>query len=136
MNYGRMKATADNLLYKMGMSVTLTRYESSGAWVKSYDPVEGRDMWTNSTTGEIVYTAPANNPVSYTGYGVRSNFLLNEIDGTLIKKGDIKLVLSTEFPEPQEGDKFTMDGATYNYVSHEIKSPAETAIVYMVQVRL
>ena len=124
MNYGRMKATADNLLYKMGMAVTLTRYESSGSWVKSYDPIEGRDKWTNSTTGEIVYTAPSNNPVEYTGFGVRSNFLLNEIDGTLIKRGDVKLVLSTEFPEPQEGDKFTMDGSTYSYVSHEIKSPA------------
>lgn len=141
MNYGRMKATADRLLYESGMPVVLSKYESITGYTKSYDPVEGRDIWTDSE-GNVSYTAPTGNPISYTGYGVRSSFLLGEIDGTLIKRGDIKLVLSTsqasgdDMPEPQEGDKFTMDGATYNYVSHERKAPATTDLVYIVQVRL
>jgi len=142
MNYGKMKATADRLLEQSGMPVVLSRYESAGNWIKDYDPVEGCDRWTNSTTEEVTYTAPASTPTEYTGYGVRTQFNINEIDGTNIRRDDIRLVLSTSqangsaMPEPQEGDKFTMDGATYNYVSHERKAPATTDLVYIVQVRL
>ena len=135
MNYGRAKLTADNLLFKNGMLITLSRYVSTGNWIKEYDPVEERDKWTNSVTGEVTYTAPTSSPTTYTGYGIRTSFRVEEIDGTNIKRGDIRLVLSTELPEPQTGDTFTMDGKTFNYVSHESKAPAETELVYIVQVR-
>lgn len=141
MNYGRMKATADRLLLQNGMPVVLSRYESAGNWIKDFDPVEGRDRWTNSTTGEVTYTAPTTSPTEYTGYGVRTQFNINEIDGTNIRRDDIRLVMSTSqaggsaMPEPKAGDKFTMDSVTYNYVNHETKAPATTELVYIVQVR-
>jgi len=134
MNYGRMKSTADNLLYKNGMPVVLQRYESITGWVKSYDFVEKRNKWTSST-GEVSYIAPANTPTEYEGYGIRTFYKAYEIDGTNIQRGDVRLVLSTVFPEPAEGDKFVMDGETFNYVNHEVKAPGTTELVYIVQVR-
>lgn len=135
MNYNSLKATADKLLEKMGMAITLSRYETSGAWVKSYNPLESRNEWKNTGTGEIVLTAPAGNPVAHSGYGIRTDYKTSEIDGTNIQKGDVKLVISTDFPVPTTGDRLTADSVVYNYVSHEEKSPAGIGLVYIVQVR-
>lgn len=134
MNYGRMKSTTDKLLYKMGMPVTLSKYESITGYTKGYDEIENRTTWTDSE-GNVSYTAPSGAPTIYTGYGVRVSYKQNEIDGTNIQRGDIKLVLSTDFPEPQDGDKFMMDSVVYNYVNHEVKAPSITELVYFVQVR-
>jgi len=134
-DYDKLKATADRLLQAGGMLITLSRYENIIGWAKSYDEVEMCDKWTNSTTGEIAYTAPTGAPTEYKFYGVRTQFSNYETDGNLIQRGDVKLVLSTDFPVPAEGDKFTVDDTVYNYVNHEEKSPAGIAVTYIVQVR-
>jgi hypothetical protein len=139
MDYAKKKEMADRLLQKDGSLITLTRYESTSLWVKSYDPVEMCDKWTKAATEttpeEVTYTAPTGTPTTYQKYGIRTEFKLSEIDGTVIQLGDVRLVLSTDFPEPQEGDKFTVDSVVYNYVNHEVKAPAITEIIYIVQVR-
>lgn len=137
MDYAKKKIMADKLLQKNGSLITLTRYESTTKWVKSYDPIEMCDMWTDSSTtpATVVYVAPTGTPATYSYYGVRTQFSLRETDGTVIQRGDVKLVLSASFPEPKEGDKFTVNSVVYNYVNHEVKAPADTSIVYIVQVR-
>ena len=135
MDYAKAKIKADKLLKKHGMIIPLERYESAGTWEKEYDPIEGRDKWTNSVTGEIAYSAPTNTPTEYKFYGIRTYYRAHEIDGTLIKRGDVRLVLSTDFPEPQLEDKFTVSNVKFNYVDHEEKAPADIGLVYIVQAR-
>lgn len=139
MDYTKKKIMADKLLKKNGSLITLTRYESTAVWVKSYDSDEMRHKWTKAATEtdpeEVVYEAPVNTPTTYNKYGIRTSYKSYEIDGTLIKTGDVRLVLSTDFPVPQLEDKFTVNNVVYNYVNHEEKAPADIGIVYIVQVR-
>lgn len=134
MDYAKKKIMADKLLKKNGSLITLTRYESTATWTKDYDSDEMRYKWTDGA-GNIVYEAPTNTPNKYEKYGIKTSYKSYEIDGTLIKAGDVKLVLSTDFPVPQLEDKFTVNNVVYNYVNHEEKAPANIGIVYIVQVR-
>lgn len=134
MDYAKKKIMADKLLKKNGSLITLTRYESTAIWTKDYDQDEMRYKWTDGE-GNVVHEAPVNTPTEYKKYGVRTSYKLSEIDGTLIKRGDVRLVLSTDFPEPKAEDKFTVAGVSYSYVDLEPKAPADIPIVYIVQVR-
>ena len=135
MDFSRQMNTIKNQLYKNGEPIILERNITITGWSKSYDPVAMMDLWTNTNTLATQYTDPAGTPTQYAGYGVKTSFQLSDIDGTQIKKGDVRVVITADFPEPMDDDKFLFDGLYYNYIKHEKIMPGPIVIGYIVQVR-
>ncbi|HZJ98456.1 MAG TPA: hypothetical protein VFC79_00530 [Tissierellaceae bacterium] len=81
-------------LKEFGKSTTLKKKTiTSGDWIKEYDPVSMGYVWKNTETGEVSDTEPTATEV-YTEYNVDmlvDTFKNKEIDGTLVKAGDIKI---------------------------------------------
>lgn len=103
--YAEMAATSQDILTELGQSVIIT-----GRTVGAYDPTTGQSSITRAEeTGKAVIFP-------------RSD---SEIDGTLIQKGDNKLLLSpTGITEPQVGDKVLANGIRFTITSVAVTSPA------------
>lgn len=121
--YTRPRATADRLLKKYGAAAVLTR-TIPGA----YDPTTGM-------TGAPTIT-------NYTGIAFRENYALKDIDGTLIKRGDIRLLMSpkstdgTDMVRPQTAtDTVLFAGTTYTVVGVDPFDFAGEAVAFYVQCR-
>ena len=123
------------LIQEFGMAATVTRIIDETEYVKGYDSVEGRTTWTKVSDGSITYTQPVATTGTYTGTVARLKYDTEQIDGTNIKKGDMKLLTIT-LPEPQNGDLYEVDGVTYKYVDHENVSPGGVDVLYKIQVRV
>ena len=124
--YDRAKATATRMLAPRskggkGAELTLTRKVSG-----SYDPVTGKPSVSISV---------------YAGSGFRDTFELKNIDGTLIRRGDVKLLVSPvqltgeDMPRPTETDTIIFDGTTYTVVSVEPWDYAGVLVGFEVQAR-
>lgn len=105
--YDRAKATAARMLAPRsqggkGLEATLRRTVAG-----EYDPDTG--------ASETV--------TDYAGSAFRDTYSLQDIDGSMVKAGDVKFLLSpvlldgTDTPEPKTQDKLLFDGGTYNVVS-------------------
>jgi hypothetical protein len=121
--YTRPRATAQRLLTKYGAVVVLTR-TTAGA----YDPDTG-------TTG-------AGSSAAYTGIAFREQYALKDIDGTIIKRGDVRLIVApkqsdgTDMPIPAaDTDTMLFDGTTYSVVGVDPLKPADESVLYYVQAR-
>ncbi|MFP5078307.1 hypothetical protein ACLE20_13445 [Rhizobium sp. YIM 134829] len=113
--YARLQATAERLIAKFGQSGTLTRSAKP-------DAVEG---------GEPVGTP-------YTVTLVPMTYEAREIDGTLIKVGDVKLYLSAVgLPiDPKPGDLVTANGKTFRIVNGDPnRYDGVTPVVHICQAR-
>ena len=116
--YSRMQKTANKLLLGKGQAVTLTHVVPG-----TYDPATGGV--TNTTTTQ-------------TGTGAIVEWDARQVDGTLIKIGDKKLLLSplntagTVLTAPVLGDTVTdAAGTVYTLVAPlNTLSPAGTAVLY------
>lgn len=124
--YDRAKRAAARLLAPRslggkGLEMTLRR-TTTGA----YDPATG---------GASVTTA------DYTGSAFRDSYSRAEIDGTLIRADDTKLLLSpiqldgTDLPEPAAQDKIIFDGSEYSIVTVRPWNYAGLAVGFEVQAR-
>lgn len=112
--YAGLSKTAQKLIAEKGRTVTLRR---AGDIV--YDPAT--DTMTSSQTDTSVK-------------GVFTSFKQSEIDGTLILRGDKKLLLAAGI-EPQ-GNDVIVDGTTqYRVVEIMAVHPGDTVILYTLQVR-
>lgn len=111
--YGSLADTAKKLIADKGRTVTLR----SGSPV--YDPIT--DTMTGGTTDtevKAVFTA----------------FRSDEVDGTLIQRGDKKVIVDAK-AAPQSGDAI-IDGTTqYEIVDVMEVQPGEPTIIYKLQAR-
>lgn len=104
-----------------GLELTLQRVTKG-----VYDPA----------TGKAVDTV-----ASYDGSGLRENYKQSDIDGTLIKQGDVKILISpllldgSDTPQVKALDKLIFNGETYTVQGVEPWSYAGLTVGYSVQAR-
>ena len=116
--YGGLTTTAARLLLKYGQSVML-KYESGG----TADPATG------------VVTVPATQE-TVNGYGVASRYKNAEVDGTLIKSSDQRLILEKVSTVPQVGWRAQVSGKEYKVMDVMPVSPGNEDVIYICQLRL
>lgn len=114
--YSNLAATASRLLASKGQSVTFSR-EVSG----TLDPVTGIISGATTTT--------------FSGNGAAFDYNNSEIDGTVIKSGDIRLLVEALSTEPEQGDKCTVNSIDYRVMDVSPTNPAGTVVMYEVQLR-
>ena len=114
--YESLKNTASKLLKDKGQLVTFTRKVTAG-----FDPVTGIDTPASSTT--------------FTGYGAAFDYNSSQIDGTLIKAGDIRFLFEATDTAPLEEDTTVIDSVIYVVKNVKKTSPAGTVVMYEVQLR-
>lgn len=125
--YDRAKATAIRMLSPRGKGgrglAMILRRTAEG----EYDPSTG--------SAEIIVS-------EYQGSAFRDVFELKSIDGTLIRRGDVRLLVSPvmvaggDMPEPAENDQVLFDGATYTVIACDPWNYAGMAVGFEVQARL
>lgn len=113
--YTGLAATATRLLTSKGKVVTFTRYTST-----DFDPAQGINTTTTST---------------FTGNGAAFGYKSGEIDGTVVIKGDIRLIVDAMTTPPLIEDNVTIDSLIYRVMNVEKVNPAGTPVIYKVQLR-
>lgn len=84
---------------------------------------------------------PDSSVVEHLGSGFRENYNLKDIDGSLIKQGDVKILISPvlldglETPQPATLDKITFDGDNYTVQHVDPWDYAGIAVGFSVQAR-
>lgn len=117
LDYGAIATNAQSAIEDAGTTITVTRKT-----VDSFDPALG-------------YTVPGADIVA-TGYGVQTAYKSRDIDGTVIKLGDMRLLIGPGLSiEPSVNDTVTVDSVTWNIVDVSPVSPAGTDCLYICQVR-
>ncbi|MHA6128915.1 hypothetical protein ACX3YD_22470 [Pseudomonas fluorescens group sp. PF-1] len=124
--YDRAKASAARMLAPRskggkGLELSLLRVTTG-----EYDPESGT---TPVTTDQ------------YDGSGFRENYNQRDIDGSRIKQGDVKILISpllldgTDTPQPISQDKIQFDGDTYTVQNVDPWDYAGLAVGFSVQAR-
>ncbi|MHA6234285.1 hypothetical protein [Pseudomonas fluorescens group sp. PF-69] len=124
--YDRAKASAARMLAPRsnggkGLELSLLRVTTG-----EYDPGSGT---TPVTTDQ------------YDGSGFRENYNQRDIDGSRIKQGDVKILISpllldgTDTPQPISQDKILFDGDTYTVQNVDPWDYAGLAVGFSVQAR-
>lgn len=117
MDYAALASRAAALLASYGQGMVLTRI-TKGA----------HDPGTGTPTAGVTQT--------WTGSGVELEFDNRTIDGTLIKAGDKRILLSApNVAQPKSGDTLTFGGETWRVQDAKIIKPGTTSVLYDVQVR-
>jgi len=115
--YSNLSATALKLLTKFGQAVDISRDTTS-----SFNPATG-------------ITTPGAQ-VTDSGFGASFDYTAQEIDGTNIIKGDIRLILNSVTRTPESGDTVTIDSVVYRLMNVEKIAPAGTVVIYDIQLRV
>jgi len=110
--------TATSLLTKFGEAVALT-YET--------------DEVRNPATGEI--TTPATENV-VPGFGYPSRFQNAEVDGTVIKRSDTRLVLNKVSRRPEQGWSAQVQGKTFRVMDVQPITKSGADVIYICQLRV
>lgn len=113
--YSGLAVVATNLLTSKGQSVVFTRKTTS-----IFNPVKGRNNTTTST---------------FSGNGAAFDYNRSEIDGEVIQRGDIRLILEATTTAPALGDTAVIDSVTYRVMNVKPTSPGGTVVMYEVQLR-
>jgi len=121
-DYAKTAARADQSLRRKGAIVTLRR-EAPG----EYDPETG-----GPGTGTVT---------EYLGTGVKLNYEAENIDGTLIQRGDQQLLLSplqrdgTPMPTPTVADLVLVGGVAYTIANVGDLQPVDVSLLFTLQLR-
>ena len=115
--YGNMAATALRLLTSFGQAVVFTRPTGD-----TFDPPTG--SYSGGTTTTI------------TGVGSAFDYEKGEIDGTIVQKGDIRLIFEASTVAPAQNDNCAIDSINYRVMSVEPLSPGGTNVIFTVQLRV
>ena len=120
---------------EFGKTVTLRQKSITlGDWVKTFDNVEMIYIWTNSTTGEVLFEEPSVSTVSHEINMIVDTFKKREIDGEFVKAGDIKTYMSPDV-HPNSGDTILLEGKEYVVYHVETVKPANVTLLYTLYVR-
>ena len=115
-NYARPRATAERLVTRFGMAMVLIR-----TTVGEYDP----------STGELETTA-----AEYDATGVKLDYEQKDIDGTLVKEGDQRVLMAPSLAiSPQTNDQLEIGTVTWTVVASRPLNPAGTLLLHEVQIR-
>ena len=116
-NYGKTAATSTALITKFGQKISVSR--GSGA----YDPATG------ALTGNVTQSA--------IGVGVALDYKQFEIDGTLIKVGDRKILIAPNLSiTPATGDIITfLGGEKLEVKASKPVAPSGIIVLHEVQAR-
>lgn len=115
-DYTKSATTARRLLTKFGKPLTFSLA----------DTVEDGPPGVGGTT------IPGR---SITGVGVKLNYANSEIDGALIQAGDAKIILESTAEPPENGMTTTIDGSAWRVMDFIPLAPADTVVIYTLQVR-
>jgi len=114
--YADMAATASELLAEFGTTATLVRPA-----VGTYNPAAG----TATST-----------PASHAGRGAMFEYAQRDIDGTVIRQGDMRVYLAADLAvTPQTGDTLTIGGKTWKVMASRPLAPAGVTVIHDCQVR-
>lgn len=115
--YTGLQSTAAALLRDKGMTMTLHK-RTPGAYAPSA---------AAATVAEVDHTCT----------GAQFDFPAAQIDGTMIQRGDLKVVLSAQglTVEPDSGDMLTAASVKRNVIAVKPIAPAGTVVAYILQVR-
>lgn len=116
-DYARLKNRGTALIKKYGYSLSLVRPAKSGIDPATGDRLAGEENLLYSVTG------------------IDQQYKQSEIDGTLIKTGDKKILLTAE-TEPEQGDYLTDGLSRWNIITITPVKPANDVLLYSLQVRL
>ena len=110
--------TATTLLAKFGEAVSLT-YET--------------DEVRNPATGEIITPASEN---VVPGFGYPSRFQNAEVDGTVIKRSDTRLILNKVDEAPEQGWRAQVQGKTFRVMDVQPITKSGADVIYICQLRV
>ena len=113
-----LELTASKLLASNGEAVTLTFPPTTPA----FDPITGAAQAPSAST-------------TVTGNGYPSGYKKTEIDGEVIKAGDIKLILEKVTQRPEVSATATVDGKTYRIQDVQLVRKSGADIIYICQLR-
>lgn len=118
-DYAEIVAGALESITEAGQSVTLHRKGPAGP------------------AGPFVPGQPVTPTVlDYPGTGALIGYKQRDIDGTLIKHGDQRLLLAPQIEvAPKTGDTVTVGAKDYNVVDVGVVAPAGVAVIYKLQLR-
>lgn len=114
--YQGMAGTASRMLAKFGQAAMLYR-----PVVGDYDPAMGK-----AASGAVILH----------GHAFDYDYSQRDIDGTLIRQGDRRVLLSVEVgTQPETGDKVVIREKWWDVVGVKTIGPEGNAVVYELQVR-
>jgi len=118
MDYSALATRTARLLTDYGQTATLTRVTPG-----SYSTSDG--------------SLAAGTTATYTGSATVFDYDQRQIDGSLVRAGDRRVLLQATggIPLPRTGDTITIASGTYQVVQARDISPAGTSVVYDLQVR-
>lgn len=115
-DYASMQTRAADKIAEYGQSITLTRAAVTGTASGTRIPTYGT-------------------PITITGYGVEIEYTASEIDGTIVQKHDIKLIVNALTTAPAVDDTCTYGGTSYRVMNVKKLSPGGTVLLYELQLR-
>lgn len=110
-------AVATRLLSLYGEALTVTRV-TEGA----YNPDDSGV--TDGTT------------TTFTTYGTTYDYIASEVDGTVIQRGDVKLVVQPTAIAPLTGDVITIDSVPHRVLNVERLKAQGVPCAYVLQLRV
>lgn len=119
-DYSRAAASSLRLLERFGQIVILRRVK-----VGEYDPATGQ---------------AAQKTTDYEGVGAFFDYAQRDIDGTLIREGDQRVLMAPTVPRPLTGDAVVVPAVNdlervFNVVQVRVVEPAGVPVLYELQVR-
>ena len=110
--------SARNVLTRLGEAITFT-----------YETGEVRDP----ATGAVITPATT---VEVTGFGYPGGYRNMDIDGDVIRRGDIRLTAEKVSTRPQVGWRCTVDGVEYRVMDVRKVRQSGADVVYICQLRV
>lgn len=115
-DYAQKARDALRLLVKYGGPVTLREVRPG-----QYDP----------STGTVV-----DEVIDWPAMGVKTNYRLEDIDGTLIQRTDEELYLAAPgLPRPTTAFRLLIGSVEYQVISVQVLEPYDTPMLYILQLR-
>ena len=90
-------------------------------------------VWSDTTMSYTGATADTD----HTTYGIKDNYYIREINGTIIQQNDTKLIFSAyDLPELTTINEILIDSVVQNVVTIKKIDPGNTAVMYEAQLRI
>lgn len=112
-NYARMQQRSDRLIRQNGAEYPVIR--KGTVTITGGEEIHGED-------------------VTFSAWGVKTEYHPDEIDGTAIQRGDVKMVFTAE-NVIEVGDLVTVDGRQHRVIKPGPVKPASRVLCYKAQLR-